>query len=114
MSLLDVANLHAYYGKSHVLHGVQMNVQPGEIVALLGRNGSGRSTTVKAIMGLVDGTGNTIAVLRNHTMTTPIGASCVKHGSVMPCRCFETDPKRNQRTMQAAPWFSALVDAYVG
>ena len=58
MSLLDVANLHAYYGKSNVLHGVQMNVQPGEIVALLGRNGSGRSTTVKAIMGLVDGTGS--------------------------------------------------------
>ncbi len=57
MSLLDVANLHAYYGKSHVLHGVQMNVQPGEIVALLGRNGSGRSTTVKAIMGMVDGSG---------------------------------------------------------
>ena len=58
MSLLDVSNLHAYYGKSHVLHGVQMNVRPGEIVALLGRNGSGRSTTVKAIMGLVDGTGS--------------------------------------------------------
>ncbi len=58
MSLLNVENLHAYYGKSHVLHGVQMNVQPGEIVALLGRNGSGRSTTVKAIMGLVDGTGS--------------------------------------------------------
>ena len=45
MTLLHVDNLHAYYGKSHVLHGVQMNVQPGEIVALLGRNGSGRSTT---------------------------------------------------------------------
>lgn len=58
MSLLKVDNLHAYYGKSHVLHGVQMNVQPGEIVALLGRNGSGRSTTVKAIMGLVDGSGS--------------------------------------------------------
>jgi branched-chain amino acid transport system ATP-binding protein len=58
MSLLHVENLHAYYGKSHVLHGVQMNVQPGEIVALLGRNGSGRSTTVKAIMGLVDGSGS--------------------------------------------------------
>ncbi len=58
MSLLQVENLHAYYGKSHVLHGVQMNVQPGEIVALLGRNGSGRSTTAKAIMGLVDATGS--------------------------------------------------------
>jgi branched-chain amino acid transport system ATP-binding protein len=58
MSLLDVKDLHAYYGKSHVLHGVHMSVQPGEIVALLGRNGSGRSTTVKAIMGLVDATGS--------------------------------------------------------
>lgn len=52
--MLEIANLHAYYGKSHVLHGVNMAVGQGEIVALLGRNGSGRSTTAKAIMGLVD------------------------------------------------------------
>ena len=55
--MLHVDNLHAYYGKSHVLHGVSFHVQPGEIVALLGRNGSGRSTTAKAIMGLVDAQG---------------------------------------------------------
>jgi branched-chain amino acid transport system ATP-binding protein len=53
-ALLALDNLHAYYGKSHVLHGVGFEVQAGEIVALLGRNGSGRSTTAKAIMGLVD------------------------------------------------------------
>lgn len=52
--MLKIENLHAYYGKSHVLHGVSFEVQPGEIVALLGRNGSGRSTTAKAVMGLVD------------------------------------------------------------
>jgi branched-chain amino acid transport system ATP-binding protein len=56
--MLELANVHAYYGKSHVLHGVDFTVQPGELVALLGRNGSGRSTTVKAIMGLVDATGS--------------------------------------------------------
>lgn len=52
--MLHIDNLHAYYGKSHVLHGVSFDVGQGEIVALLGRNGSGRSTTAKAIMGLVD------------------------------------------------------------
>jgi branched-chain amino acid transport system ATP-binding protein len=52
--MLKVDKLHAYYGKSHVLHGVNFDVREGEIVALLGRNGSGRSTTVKAVMGLVD------------------------------------------------------------
>ena len=52
--MLQIDNLHAYYGKSHVLHGVSFEVGQGEIVALLGRNGSGRSTTAKAIMGLVE------------------------------------------------------------
>lgn len=56
--MLSVAKLHAYYGKSHVLHGVSFEVRPGEIVALLGRNGSGRSTAAKAIMGMVDWQGS--------------------------------------------------------
>jgi branched-chain amino acid transport system ATP-binding protein len=56
--MLKVDNLHGYYGKSHVLHGVDFDVGEGEIVALLGRNGSGRSTTAKAIMGMVDCTGS--------------------------------------------------------
>jgi branched-chain amino acid transport system ATP-binding protein len=56
--LLELKDLHAFYGKSHVLHGVNLTVGEGEIVSLLGRNGSGRSTTVKAIMGLVDATGS--------------------------------------------------------
>jgi branched-chain amino acid transport system ATP-binding protein len=55
--MLKVENLHAFYGKSHVLHGLHFEVGEGEIVALLGRNGSGRSTTAKAIMGMVDCTG---------------------------------------------------------
>ena len=49
--ILAVRGLHAYYGKSHVLQGVDLTVGRGEVVALLGRNGVGRSTTVKAIMG---------------------------------------------------------------
>ncbi|AOZ02482.1 ABC transporter ATP-binding protein [Cupriavidus sp. USMAHM13] len=51
--LLSVEGLHAHYGKSHILHGVDFHVEQGEVVSLLGRNGAGRSTTLKAIMGLV-------------------------------------------------------------
>jgi branched-chain amino acid transport system ATP-binding protein len=59
-ALLEVKGLHAHYDKSHILHGVSMTVAPGEIVSLLGRNGSGRSTTLKAIMGLVPPTGGQV------------------------------------------------------
>ena len=55
--ILEVENLHAYYGQSHILHGVDLNVGDGEIVSLLGRNGVGRSTACKAIMGLVPAQG---------------------------------------------------------
>ncbi|QKL56885.1 ABC transporter ATP-binding protein [Ralstonia solanacearum] len=51
--MLEVRGLHAYYGKSHILHGVDLHVGAGEIVALLGRNGVGRSTLAKSIMGMV-------------------------------------------------------------
>ena len=58
--MLEVENLHAFYGKSHILQGVNLHVKEGEIVALLGRNGAGRSTTVKAIMGMVDNRGEVL------------------------------------------------------
>jgi branched-chain amino acid transport system ATP-binding protein len=51
--MLEVEDLHAYYGKSHILQGVTFAVRPGEIVSLLGRNGAGRSTTIKTLMGEV-------------------------------------------------------------
>ena len=56
--MLEVTDLHAYYGKSHILHGVNLRVGQGEIVSLLGRNGAGRSTTIRAIMGQVKKTGS--------------------------------------------------------
>jgi branched-chain amino acid transport system ATP-binding protein len=51
--MLKIANLEAWYGESHILHGVEFRVQEGEVVTLLGRNGAGRTTTLRAIMGLV-------------------------------------------------------------
>ncbi|MGA0569973.1 ABC transporter ATP-binding protein [Variovorax sp. VNK109] len=50
---VEVKGLHAYYGDSHVLHGIDLNVRPGEVVTLLGRNGAGRTTTLRAVMGLL-------------------------------------------------------------
>src|ERR1041384_7781744 len=52
-TLITVEDLHTYYGKSHILHGVSLTVGRGEVVGLLGRNGVGKSTTLKTIMGLV-------------------------------------------------------------
>jgi branched-chain amino acid transport system ATP-binding protein len=56
--VLEVTDLHAYYGKSHILQGVNFSVQEGEIISLLGHNGVGKSTTVKVIMGEVSPTGS--------------------------------------------------------
>ena len=56
--MLQVRELNAYYGKSHILQGVNLDVGPGECVSLVGRNGVGRSTTIKSIMGQVDATGS--------------------------------------------------------
>ena len=82
-SMLKLDNVHAFYGKSHVLHGVHFEVRTGEIVALLGRNGSGRSTTVKTIMGLVDGAGSITwrepgrsSAARPSRSPTPASATC--------------------------------------
>lgn len=52
--LLTIADLHAWYGESHVLHGMNFQVLPGEVVTLLGRNGAGKTTTLKAIMGVIE------------------------------------------------------------
>ncbi|WP_411884383.1 ABC transporter ATP-binding protein [Polaromonas sp. YR568] len=61
--LLSLEEVHAHYGKSHILHGVSFHVGRNEVVSLLGRNGSGRSTTMKAIMGLVPPTGGRIHLM---------------------------------------------------
>lgn len=60
MSLLEVKALHAHYGKSHILHGVSFSLGSGAILSLLGRNGSGRSTTLKAMMGIVAPTSGSV------------------------------------------------------
>ncbi|RZJ84761.1 MAG: ABC transporter ATP-binding protein [Massilia sp.] len=49
---LEIQNLHAWYGESHILHGINLSVQPGQVITLLGRNGAGRTTTLRAILGL--------------------------------------------------------------
>ena len=59
-ALLEVRDLHAHYGKSHILQGVSFAVGQGEVLSLLGRNGSGRSTTLKAVMGLLPPSGGSV------------------------------------------------------
>ncbi|MBS0450979.1 MAG: ABC transporter ATP-binding protein [Proteobacteria bacterium] len=68
---LEIKDLHAWYGESHVLHGVDMVVQPGEVVTLLGRNGAGRTTTLRAIMGLTGSRKGSIRVDGHETIGLP-------------------------------------------
>ena len=65
---LRIADLHAFYGESHILHGIDMQVRRGELVTLLGRNGSGRSTTLRAIMNMVGRRTGSIMVNGNETI----------------------------------------------
>src|SRR5262245_66322612 len=58
--MLSVRDLHAYYGRAHILHGVSLEAAAGEVVALLGRNGAGKSTVMKSIMGLVPAAGGEV------------------------------------------------------
>ncbi len=68
---LEISDLHAWYGESHVLHGVNMRVMPGEVVTLLGRNGAGRTSTMRAVMGLTGTRKGSIKVNGVETINMP-------------------------------------------
>ncbi len=68
---LEISDLHAFYGESHILHGVNLHVQEGELVTLLGRNGAGRSTTLKAIMNMVGRRTGSIKIHGKQVITSP-------------------------------------------
>ena len=68
---LRISQLHAYYGESHILHGVDLTVNHGEVVTLLGRNGAGRTTTVKSILGLVGRRTGSVIIDNQETVNWP-------------------------------------------
>lgn len=68
---LRISDLHAFYGESHILHGIDMTVNQGELVTLLGRNGSGRSTTLRAIMNMVGKRTGSIVINGQETLNVP-------------------------------------------
>ncbi|MFT3802210.1 MAG: ABC transporter ATP-binding protein [Burkholderiaceae bacterium] len=72
--VLSISNLNAWYGESHVLHGIDLQVDRGEVVTLLGRNGAGRTTTMRAIMGLTGNRTGSIRVFGHETIKLPTHA----------------------------------------
>jgi branched-chain amino acid transport system ATP-binding protein len=71
VELLRVTGLHAFYGESHILHGVDFNVNRGEVVTLLGRNGAGRTTTLKALLGLVGSRSGSVMINGREAIALP-------------------------------------------
>ena len=95
---LEVSDLHGWYGESHVLHGVDFHVDEGEVVTLLGRNGAGRTSTLRAIMGLI-GTRKGSIKVRGHRdrrawrrTASPASASATARKSAASSRACR--PKR--------------------
>ena len=92
--MLEVRDLHAFYGKSHILQGVDLRVDQGEIVSLLGRNGVGRSTACKTIMGLVPPVGQ--IALQGPARSSACGPtrSPISASAMFPrtARCFPVSP----------------------
>ncbi|MDB5731982.1 MAG: transporter ATP-binding protein [Variovorax sp.] len=80
---LEIKDLHAWYGESHVLHGVDMVVQPGEVVTLLGRNGAGRTTTLRAVMGLTGARKGSIRI--NGVETIGMATHRIAHHGIGYC-----------------------------
>ncbi|MFY1909545.1 ABC transporter ATP-binding protein [Achromobacter xylosoxidans] len=70
-SMLEIRDLHAWYGESHILHGIDLDVKAGECITLLGRNGAGRSSTLKSVLGLVGRRSGSIKVQRQETIGLP-------------------------------------------
>ena len=70
-TVLEVKDLHAYYGKSHILHGVSLEVREGELVTLLGRNGAGKTTTMRALMGLNRSVQGSVRMFGKDTLRWP-------------------------------------------
>lgn len=81
--VLEIKNLHAWYGESHILHGVDLMVLPGEVVTLLGRNGAGRTTMLRAIMGLTGSRKGSIKI--NGEETINLAAHRIAHRGVGYC-----------------------------
>ena len=71
MNVLEARGLHTYYGKSHVLHGVDLTIREGEIVTLLGRNGAGKTTTMRSIVGLTPAREGTVSIFGRVTTAWP-------------------------------------------
>jgi len=83
VAALEISGLQAWYGESHVLHGVDMVVQPGEVVTLLGRNGAGRTTTLRAVLGLTGSRKGSIKV--NGTETVGLATHRIAHLGIGYC-----------------------------
>ena len=101
---LRISGLHAYYGESHVLHGVECYVNRGEVVTLLGRNGAGRTTTLKALLGLVGRRSGSVLINGRETIALQTTPDCAPRGSAIARRsAASTRACRPKRTCCCRP-----------
>ena len=114
MNALEAESLHTFYGKSHILHGVSLEVREGEIVALLGRNGAGKSTTLRSLMGLTHAREGVVRVFGHATTEWPayriagLGVGFVPEGRRIFAN-LTVDENLRVPVERAGPWTIARV-----
>ena len=103
--LLAVEDLQAWYGESHILHGVNFDVAPGEVVTLLGRNGAGKTTTLKSIMGIVGQRTGSVRFEGRELIGLSSNEIARRGHRVLPggARHFR-EPRRRGKSSAAAAW----------
>ena len=102
MTALDAEGLHTYYGKSHILHGVSLEVAEGRITALLGRNGAGKTTTLRSLMGLTPAREGKVTVFGQDTTRWPTFRIAAR-ASAMCRKAGESSPISASRKISSVP-----------
>ena len=107
MNALEAVDLHTFYGKSHILHGISLEVHEGEIVTLLGRNGAGKTTTLRSLVGLTPPRQGSVSVFGKTTTGLPAYRAAAAGAAAPPRMPAKVWKEKARPTRSFATWWES-------